>query len=176
MFIHTHQNPKSFLTHIQPTLLPEEVKNSLILGIAHRLQKFPMDHQAPYLATVEDEQDLLLAALMTPPFNLVLAAQDDKQDAAMLALIQYVRAQQWPIPGVRASVPLVDHFARLWTEQTGQLAQLAMRQRTFALTQVISPPPVLGHFRLAVEADHEFLTHWAMAFTAEVLHNTSSFA
>ncbi len=49
----------------------------------------------------------------------------------MLMFIQYVRAHQWPIPGVRAPVPLVDHFARLWTEQTDQLAQLTMRQRTF---------------------------------------------
>src|SRR5437762_6248764 len=172
MFIHTYQNPEAFLTRVQPTLLTEEVKNSLIIGIAHRLQKFPTDYHTPYLATIEDEQNLLLVALITPPFNLVLAAQDDKHEAAMLTLIRYIRAYQWPIPGVRASVPLADHFVRLWTEQTGEQVQLTMGQRTFELTQVISPPPVPGHFRLAVEAEHDLLTRWTTAFMAEALNDT----
>ena len=90
---------------------------------------------------------------MTPPFNLALAALDEKPHAAMLALIHHVRAHQWPVPGVRASVPLVDHFARLWSEQTGKQAVLTMGQRTFELTQVIPPRPVPGRLRMAVEAD-----------------------
>ncbi len=174
MFIHTYDNAEEFLARVQPVLLTEEVKNSLILGIAHRLRLLPIDRQVPYLLTVENGQGLLLAALMTPPFNLVLAARDDVQDAAMLALIEYVRAHQWPVPGVRASVPLVDRFARLWGEQTGKQVQLTMGQRTFELTQVISPPRVPGHFRVAVEADHDVLTRWTIAFLAEAVNDTNS--
>jgi predicted GNAT family acetyltransferase len=174
MFIHIYYDAEEFLTHVQPVLLTEEVKNSLILGIAHRLRKLPIDQQAQYLATVEDEQGLLLAALMTPPFNLALAAQDEKPDAAMLTFIRYVRAHQWPVPGVRASVPLVDHFAHLWAEQTGKQAQLTMGQRTFELTQVISPHPVPGRFRVAVEADYDVLTRWTTAFMAEAVNDTHS--
>jgi len=174
MFISTYHDAEKFLARVQPVLLTEEVKNSLLLGIAHRLRKLPIEERVPYLATVDDEPGLLLAALMTPPFNLVLAAQGEQPDAAMLELIQYVRVQQWPIPGVRASVPLVDHFARLWTEQTGQQAELTMRQSTFELTHVISPPPVPGHFRQAVEADYDLLTRWTTAFIAEALNKTES--
>jgi predicted GNAT family acetyltransferase len=174
MFIHTYHNAEEFLARVQPVLLTEEVKNSLILGIAHRLRMLPIDQQVPYLLTVEDEEGLLLAALMTPPFNLVLAGQDDVHDAAMLTLIQYARAHQWPVPGVRASVPLVDRFARLWGEQTGKHAQLTMGQRTFELTQVVSPPRVLGHFRVAVEADRDVLTRWTVAFMAEAVNDANS--
>ena len=174
VFIHTYHHAEEFLTHIRPALLAEEVKHSLLLGIVHSLCKLTIKSRIPYLVTVDGERGPLLAALMTPPFMLVVATQEEQLDAAILALIQHVQAEQWPVRGVRACVPLAEHFARLWTEQTDQQAELTRRERMFELTQVIPPSPVPGHLRPAAEADHDLLTRWIMAFMAEALHEAKN--
>ena len=112
VFIHTYHHAEELLTHIQPALLAEEVKHSLLLGIVHNLHKLTIKSRIPYLVTVDDERGLLLAAVMTPPFILVVATREEQLDAAILALIQHVRAEQWPVRGVRACVPLAEHFVR----------------------------------------------------------------
>src|SRR5689334_2017507 len=91
-----------FLAQARAELERNEVLNSLPLGIVLRLQQFPESIEVhPYLATVEDEGKLLMAAVMTPPFRLIVTSnQVDAFGEAPSLLIHNLRDHGWPVPGV----------------------------------------------------------------------------
>ncbi len=67
MVITTYRQASDFLARAQAELERNEVLNGLPLGITLHLYKFPERIKIrPYLATVEDEGKLLVAAVMTP--------------------------------------------------------------------------------------------------------------
>jgi predicted GNAT family acetyltransferase len=164
-------NPASFLSHAQGFLEGREAANSLILGVALRLQERPdwVDTR-PYLAAVRESEDQpLLIAVMTPPNNLILAGLPKPQPDAFELLISELRAGEWPVTGVNAENDLAQEFIAAWTKASGQLAQIHVRLRLYELRQVISPPTPPGFLRQAQMNDLELLAHWREAFTREAL-------
>jgi hypothetical protein len=65
MHLTTYEQVDPFLSKLRTELERQEVRNSLPLGVALNLQKYPTRRQ-PYLATVEDGTRLVAAAVMTP--------------------------------------------------------------------------------------------------------------
>ena len=168
MYIATFRNANDFLAHAEDSLLEREVANSLILGIAKRLASQPDFYASkPYLATVEDGDDLLLAALMTPPFNLILANTDLDYTDALNILIDNLIDHQWSIPGVGAPASLAADFAHLWQEQTDAPYHIRTHERIFVLHTVNPPQPVPGKLRLATRADLPTLQTWVDGFFKE---------
>ncbi len=81
-----HSTAATFLAHAQTALERQEAFNNLMLGIVLRLHEYPDQIKAlPYLATVEEDDELLVAAVMTPPFRLIIHAES--ADPAPLRLI-----------------------------------------------------------------------------------------
>ncbi len=99
MFITTYQDPDQFLLKTRTTLEKDEVRNSLLLGIAASIKTSPL-YTSFYLATVEDENGLLAVACMTPPHNLILSGWEGESAEAFTLLIQNLRGGNWPVPGV----------------------------------------------------------------------------
>ncbi len=102
MFVVHHQTADTFLARAQSTLEQHEAANNLMIGIAVRLQEFPERIKTPpYLATIEDGERLVAAAVMTPPHRLILHAEGD--DPAPLRLLAHdLVSGGWPVPGVGA--------------------------------------------------------------------------
>ena len=73
LMVRVFTDPKAFFSRTRESLEENEPANSLMLGICERLLRQPerFEHE-PCLRTVEDQGDILIAALMTPPHNLVL--------------------------------------------------------------------------------------------------------
>ena len=80
MILKTFQTAAEFLRETQPALEANEAANSLMYGLALRLQRYPERIEIPpYFAVVSGESELEAAALMTPPHNLmVLSARHRK--------------------------------------------------------------------------------------------------
>ena len=93
MIITTYMQASDFLARARGELERNKVLNGLPLGITLRLQKFPERIEIPpYLATVEDEGKLLVAAVMTPPFRLIVTSnQRDAFGEAPALLIHNLR-------------------------------------------------------------------------------------
>ena len=108
MIITTYMQASDFLARARAELERNEVLNSLPLGIALHLQKFPERiERPPYLATVEDEGKLIVTAVMTPPFRLIVASnQLDAFGEAPSLLIHHLRDHGWLVPGVIGPSPL----------------------------------------------------------------------
>ena len=79
-----------FMHIVGGMLHARETDNSLILGVAERLVRDPEAYQNPFIAVVMAEDDgVILAALMTPQHNLILAG-DDQYQAGVSALVDYI--------------------------------------------------------------------------------------
>jgi predicted GNAT family acetyltransferase len=176
VIITTYMQASDFLVRARAELERNEVLNGLPLGIALHLQKFPERIEIPpYLATVEDEGKLLVAAVMTPPFRLIVASnQTDAFGEAPWLLIHHLRDHGWPVPGVIGPSPLSDLFAQTWTSLTGEVAHLRRHERLFELTQVIAPRPGPGSLRIATPDDTALVARWIKAFQEEALRTSIS--
>ena len=176
MIITTYLQASDFLARARAELERNEVLNGLPLGIALHVQKFPERSEIPpYLATVEDEGKLIVAAVMTPPFRLIVASnQAEAYGEAPSLLIHHLRDQRWPVPGVIGPSALSDRFAQTWTSLTGEVSHLRTRERLFELTHVIAPRPGPGSLRLATPDDTALVVRWIKALQQEALRTSLS--
>jgi predicted GNAT family acetyltransferase len=165
-----HPNADDFLQHTQAALEEDEVANNLMLGVAMRLQRSPeLIKTPPYLATVSDDDGLVLAALMTPPYPLTLYARRADLGAAYELVARDCIAGGQPVQRVSGRVPLSRDFAGVWSRHTGAVGKLSTQMRVYELRQVIPVSPVTGHIRLATPVDLPLVAHWARAFVAEAV-------
>jgi uncharacterized protein len=169
VFITTYQDPDQFLLKTRPTLEKDEVTNGLLLGIAASAKKSPL-YTSFYLATVEDENRLLVAACMTPPHNLILARLEGESDEAFALLIQDLQRGKWPVPGVVGPAQTSEKFAQTWAKLTGQQSKVSILERLFVLDRVIPPERVVGRLRVATEDDLDLIKRWMFAFDQEAMH------
>jgi uncharacterized protein len=169
MFITVYQDPDDFLLKTRATLEQDEVTNSLILGIAASIKNSSL-YATHYLATIEDEHGLLIAACMTPPHNIILYGREPENEAVFTLLIQSLRTGDWFVTGVTGPVPIVENFARSYAKQAGQSYKVNGHQRLFVLERVIKPLEVPGKLRIATEDDLELIERWTAEFWLEALH------
>jgi predicted GNAT family acetyltransferase len=170
MSITVYQNAQNFLARAQTVLESNETVNSLLLGIVLDIGRHPERFKAaPYLALVEDERGMV-AAVMTPPHNLLLAGERAGSKEALQLIAQDLQKDRWPVPGVLAPAPISHAFAEVWQDLTGRPYHEGRRQRLFSLSQVIPPRPGPGRLRVATRDDLELVMRWFTAFTQEALN------
>ena len=170
MQLTSYQTASDFLLQTQDCLQVNEAANNLILGILFRLRERPDQFEKePYLVTVTDAAGVALAAMMTPPFNLVLYS--DRPDTRLQCelLTQDLLAGGWSPPGVMAPSVLSKTFAESWSQQTGQSYRAGMRQRVFELRRVVYFGSASGQLLPAGSADLRLVTDWLHHFTQEAL-------
>jgi predicted GNAT family acetyltransferase len=152
-----------FLQCAEAFLVAREVENCLPLGITNQLHVYTERTKLPpYLATVESDDQVLAAAVMTPPMRLVLAATDSRE--ALRALAGDVVAFDRSMPGVGGAVPVSQMFAEAWRDLTGDAFQPLRSERIYQLTRVNHPAGVPGAARRAGGSDRDLLIDWFNAF------------
>lgn len=171
MNVKSYADAASFLAVAGRALEAHEGANSLILGICRRLVEEPeWLKEPPYLATVGGERGLLLAAMMTPPHNIVLALLGEDSAAAVPSLVASLRAGRWRVPGVLAPTDVARPFAETWSAAGGGTYALHMAQRLFELREVqIAEGTAPGSLRAATTADFDLVFAWWRAFFEEAL-------
>lgn len=157
-----------FLVRAQTTLERREAANNLMIGIAMRLKEHPDRIKTPpYLATVERGDELLAAAVMTPPHRVIIHGEN--ADPAPLDLIAYdLIGSAWTPPGTIGPADVARAFAEVWAAATGTRFRLLRHERVYELRQVMQPVGVPGAMRVATEADTALVAGWIHAFTQEV--------
>lgn len=166
-----HDTIDGFLAVAGETLAEDEVTNGLILGVALRLKRDPsrFEHQ-PYLATVTEDELLRAAAVMTPPYGVVVYADDAKDAAPALRLIAAsLIAGAWPVPTVNGVVRFSRTFAEEWCVLTGGNFRPRVEMRVYELRTVTPPPSVSGRMRQATAEDIELVHAWYQAFRNEAV-------
>ena len=156
----------AFLAQAEPLLLADEARHNLILGIAGTVRDAPELYPLRSFWLVRHGDEVVAAALRTPPYNLVLARPRSRR--ALAALAEAVAGEE--LPGVVGSEPEAEEFAELWSQLTGVRSRRNMRQGVYALERVEPLPPAPGSARVATADDRELAVRWWVAFGDEVLH------
>jgi uncharacterized protein len=159
----------AFLADAGKMLYARETVNNLILGVSERLVADPEAYKNPFFATVQGEDgEVVLAAAMTPPHNLILAG-DARVEEGYHLLIDHLTIQHMHIPGVIAPAEIADGFSRALERQVGAVGELNMRMRVYELRQVQTRPYPPGTFQAAEPVEILIIAKWLQAFEAEAL-------
>jgi uncharacterized protein len=158
------EDPTAFLDAAEPRLLADEARHNLMLGLARTLRDHPSVYPEYRLWLVRDEDELVGAALRTPPFNLVLA--EPQSDSVLHALVDAIDEE---LPGVVGALPEAETFAAAWSAKTRSTPRRRLSTRIFALERVRPVSGVPGAMRTAREEDRPLLVDWLRAFGDEAL-------
>lgn len=159
----------AFLAAVGEELYAQAAVNNLMLGICERLVQDPAAYENPLFLTVHSRSgDLLLAAVMTPPHNLILAEGADF-GLGLPSLIEHLRENQLAIPGVIGPVDCAEAFYEQWKSVAGLEGEVEMYQRIYELRHVNLPKIPPGHFRVALLSDAQKIAEWVKAFNVEAL-------
>jgi predicted GNAT family acetyltransferase len=161
----TYSDAAGFLARSQDWLERHETANNLMLGLALRLRQFPERIRVtPYYATVEDERGLILAAVMTPPYRVILFGERPDAAAAFEPILNDLEAHQWPLPGVLGPRDIALAAAKRWSTRTGRPHHIGRRERIYELRRVNPLPPAPGRLRLATMDELALAAEWTYAF------------
>ena len=155
-----------FAARAEAFLLQREAQHNLPLGLTSSLIVNPNLYPSqPYFAVVEDRGKVITAAVMTPPYRLVLCLTESREALALIA--HDVRGVRPDLPGVIGPVPVSLHFAETWQSLTGAAFRRGMAERIYKLDKVNPVTGVSGRMRRTGEADRMLLLKWVMAFQQE---------
>lgn len=167
----------TFYERVEAFLLEREAEHYLLLGIAATLQDQSGYYTSvPYLAAVEQDGEIALVAMRTPPHNpvLSLAASDAVADQALDLLAGDLRAVYGEqVNGVLGPSALSLGFAVRWREATGRAYHVSVREGIYRLDTVTPVAGVAGTMRSATEADRSLLERWLVEFQDEALPSTA---
>lgn len=163
-----YSDPRAFLGVMQVPLEQDEAVNGLMYGVTLRVCQHPERFNTPYFVVVADDSAPVAAAMMTPPFNVVVWAEPGANaHPAMRHIAQDLAAFQVQPPGVLALRDVAAAFVNIWQEMHNLPARIALRERIYELREVTPPAPCPGAFRMAGEADIPLVEDWFWAFTQE---------
>jgi len=156
----------AFLDASTPFLVEREAEHNLIFGVASTLRDDPGQYTAPaYLATVDDGERVVMAALRTPPFSLVLSETDDPDAVGLLAQ----DTVDMDLDRVQGAIDVVRAYVSQRQSLGGPPADRVLGERIYRLQQVIRPRPVSGFMRLANPGDRDLIAQWVFDFMSEAL-------
>lgn len=164
-----------FATRVEPYLLAHEATHCLMLGLLSTLPRGPIPaDEVPYMALVEAQGAVVLAAMRTPPFNVILSLIAPEHAAEPSDALRLIAGDLWSryhdgLPGILAPATLSRLFAERWREHAGMAGHLAMQERIYELETVIPVSGVSGSYRRPTESDRDLLVRWLEAFAAEAL-------
>ena len=159
-------DPAVFLEAAAPLLLADEARHNLLLGLATTLRDHPTVYPVRRLWLVQDGDEVVGAALRTPPHNLVLARPRDER------VLEALAAAVDDLPGVVGALPEVELFASAWSARSGATPQLRFAQGIYALEHVQPVANVSGSMRRAARDDRALLVDWWCAFAVEALNES----
>jgi uncharacterized protein len=162
MRVRRFTDPQAFNELIAVVLASQERENNLLLGIVRNLVEKP--DAASHMVAVAAGTETVCAAVMTPPFNLVLSTGPA---SAVQALIDHLDEAAIRLPGVVSVAAMADAFASAWRRRDGTKVDLGIDMRLYALGTLPLVPPAPGALQAAAIADVPLLVEWSNAFFAE---------
>ncbi|OHR70163.1 hypothetical protein HMPREF3291_07250 [Bacillus sp. HMSC76G11] len=153
-----------FIELAEPFLLKNEAENNLTLGLIGAFKR-TIPAANVYTAAVEADGELGMTLLMTPPHNLILSFNEDLMTENLLhETIRTLVIKDLHIPGVVGERKWTEAFAKIWSAETEDRAEIVMEQKIYRLQEVTEIKRSDGEFVLAELGHLPLLTEWMMDF------------
>lgn len=163
MNLRHHETGARLLERAGVFLRSRDTLHSVILGLAERTPEC----FAPYFATVEADDRVLLVAVRTPPHNLVLSTLDGGASEDALDCLVADLAGRGALPGVTGPAGVASSFGDRWAAATGATSRVSVRLKSFEADRVQPPAYPPGELRVAREREVDLLLEWADRFVHE---------
>ncbi len=166
-----YEQASEFLEKCGDLLMQHEAENNLIIGLANRLKHNPSAYSStPFFSTVEEENKIILAALMTPPHNILLSNFTNDAIDALQELSDFLWQSGIIVNGVNSGKNIAKQFSSLWADRATLTSKIKMEEMIYRLDRVVAPKIPEGIFRKANIADFPLLSNWLPAFHKEALN------
>lgn len=167
MRLDRHSEINTYLDETLRYLQENESLNNLMLGICNRMKNTPEYYNEVYMATVKEEEELVLAALMTIPQKLIVYSNKEDYDQAIDLLVKDLLSQDIYIPGVIGPKELAKRTCEIWGKHVDCKVELDMNMRVYELREVNKEVIGEGILRPMAEKDIDLIAHWTYDFIIE---------
>jgi len=168
MQLYRFEDAVAFHDRTQSYLLQHEAQQYVLLSFIKVLIKSPERYsELPYLATVEEQEEIVAIAVCLFSQHLVLSVIPNL--SAVQLIVDDLYAVHSTLQGVSAIVNEAQAFAAAWKMRSGQSYNLKIQLRLYQLDAVQPVSGVKGHLRLAEESDRSLLIEWFEAFAQTVI-------
>jgi uncharacterized protein len=154
---------RAFAECVGPLLMRQELENNVLLGIVRGL--VATSNNAALMTAVEDSDRPICAAVMTPPFKLVLSGGPAD---AVAPLAEHLHVEAATLPGVMSLAAMADAFAAAWGEHNAGRIDKLFDVKLLALGTAPAAAAAPGALRVATVDDVPLLRDWGTEFFAEV--------
>lgn len=162
----TYADIRAFSETAEPFLARHEAENNLMLGLLDAGREDPAASADWEMAAVLDGGTPVLAALRTPPYNLIVAGKE-VPDAALALLCG--RYGGFPLPGVIGPAETAKRFADAYSRAEKVSWKVTMAETVYRLEKAADVPQP-GKLRPADEKDLYFIAYWLRAFREDCFH------
>lgn len=169
-----YDNAKDFAKVANPFLEKNEDKFSLFLGVLQAIKDGK--YEDPYMATIEEDGELLALFQMTPPhpFNIICVNENRMEECIELSINELIQ-QSISINSIISVKEWAYAFAQKWQEKTGQSFSVLMDQGLYRLDKIdesLEKSP--GSWRYATHGDAPLIEKWYSQFEKDTgLLNTA---
>lgn len=167
MRLHRHEGIASFLRYAREYLERNEALNNLILGLATRIKNDPTYHEEVYLATITDHGEIVLAALMTVPYKLLVYGESSISKEISEILVEDLLKGGYQIPGVLGPREVAKQVGERWAKHIPSEVELRMPMGVYELREVNQVVIGEGTLRLAGEDDLHLVAEGILALSQE---------
>lgn len=156
-----------FAVKAEPILSEQEDVHSLFFGVLQAIKAGRYEN--PFMATIEENGEVLALFQMTPPHPLNLIFVDaNRLEASMDLLIANLVDLAIDIPSIISLKPWAYRFSEKWKVETGSDHQLLMDQGLYRLDKVDETlKNSQGSCRLAEEKDCSLIEKWFSLFEGD---------
>ncbi|WNB92199.1 GNAT family N-acetyltransferase [Bacillus sp. NEB1478] len=168
----------AFYEDAETFLLSQEDRAAIMLGNTIRFKDKEWKEEEPFLATVKENGKIMLAAMLVPPYAMLLLEKEEAEGiAAVPYLIDYLIKEDYAIHKIVSPKMVGKAFSEQWTKKNSLEEKVLMDLRLYTLKSVIQPAASNGKLRQATADDLVFLTDWVKdmtAVTSQILTRTEA--
>ena len=161
MLIKRYDNANDFLIETQKFLEKSESTNNIILGTSLRLRNKKTDSiNNPYFVSIKENENIILVAMITPPFPIVIYGNRLTLENEIDLLIKDLLNNNIDVNGVIAPIEIAKVFSLMWSKMKCCNTVDGMDMRVYELIDVKHPEYSNGNFRVANEEDLKTVSTW----------------
>lgn len=169
-----YENVEKFASRVTPFLEKNEDKFSLFLGVLERIKAGAYEN--PYMATIEQNGQLLAIFQMTPPhpFNIIFVDEGQISNCTDICITELIN-HAIPVESIISVKEWAVLFAQKWQEKTGGNYSLLMDQGIYRLDQVEELLKMSsGTWRYATANDALLIEKWYAQFERDTGLSTTA--
>lgn len=165
MRAHIYDDGASYLNAVMTPVAMRAIANNTFLGV---LERIAVSNNAEHLRVgVWDADELVLAALMTPPYVLNIADPGRGRDG-VVTLADALVAREVALPGCVSETPIAEAFAAAWAARQPVRVELEHRHLLYQCEAVTHPSGIDGRLMPARPGNIVRHVDWEIAFAEDV--------